>query len=221
MNIKKIYLPIVCWWLKTVKMVLPIKVVVLFCGFLLLFYAPNVIGRASELCSKAFTKKSIFTQYQFVKNPLSETLVTAFQTAEQLKYFDSKKQAKEFRKGMEQTIQWIENPADPQKLSQYTTVTLKQLVNKLSQIMKFNEQLSSEEVIYFKQTTQAVLAVFSKHIPIIIKEENPSQTDLPRINLILQSIVDFNLKDPRFSIYKIKRTIEGRYSLREFILCKP
>ena len=220
MNIKKIYLHIVCCWLKTVKRALPIKLVVLLFGFLLLFYVPNVLGKASELCSLAFSKKDIFTSYQFVKNPLSETIATAFQTAERLKYFDSKKQAKEFKKGMEQTIQWIENPVDPQKLSQYTTVTLKQLVNKLSQIMQFSEQLSSEEVIYFKQTTQAVLAVFSKHIPTMIREENPSQTDLPRINLILQSIVNFNLKEPRFSIYKIKRTIEGRYSLREFILCK-
>ena len=93
------------------------------------------------------------------------------------------------------------------------------LIYRTAEIMEFLKQSSPEEALYFSKVTQAIFSIFSKHLPVVLKQDL-QQVDWPRINLILQAVANFDSQNPRFSLYKVKRAIEGRYSLREFILCR-
>ena len=64
------------------------------------------------------------------------------------------------------------------------------------------------------------LSTFSQHIMAYLTHPKAERLDWPRMNLILKSISDFKDKPGVFSLYKIKRAIQGKYSLNEYINCK-
>ncbi|NJL25465.1 MAG: hypothetical protein HC902_10020 [Calothrix sp. SM1_5_4] len=77
-----------------------------------------------------------------------------------------------------------------------------------------------EDLPYFKKIHTAAIAAVTKHHREFTEEEHLNELDIARHMAILRSIADFNPSTPRFSLYKIKRAIEGRHSLREYIECK-
>ena len=86
--------------------------------------------------------------------------------------------------------------------------------------MKETPQNSSKDMNkYTNLIFQSVLVTFSKHVPAYLDTQF-SDKDWGRINLILRLISQFDPSKGHFSLYKIKRAIEGRYSIREYILCK-
>jgi hypothetical protein len=80
--------------------------------------------------------------------------------------------------------------------------------------------ISGPEQSYFADIYQAAFATVTKHQLQFARAKNTSSMDLPRHMLILKTIADTDPKELKFSAYKIKRAIEGRHSLREYVNCK-
>lgn len=72
----------------------------------------------------------------------------------------------------------------------------------------------------FEQIRKAVLAALTKHQVVYAGSTSPGSLDIPRHAEILKSIADFDPNRSRYSFYKIKRAIEGRYALNEYITCR-
>ncbi|MDE0118404.1 MAG: hypothetical protein OXM55_00150 [Bdellovibrionales bacterium] len=176
---------------------------------------------AISLCGTVFIgREAFFTSYISLKNPLSQILVEGHQRLENLKWFGRQKHTMEFDKGLKEIVKLLEHSPAQQEQLRRAGISLEKLINKIPEIIAFTEQLPLEEAPYYRDITKAVLATFSKHLPAALKKHDSNQIDWPRINLILKNIAAFDKQNPRSSLFKIKRAIEGRYSLREFILCR-
>ena len=179
-------------------------------------------AKLSLLCSRGFLKRETasFSVEEF-NNPISKVLIKGHQTAKRSQIFDNKKQIREFEKGLKDMLDFLERvpTQKEQMILKKLEVSLEASVNKIPEIMEFVQGLHPVEALYFKKIARAVLAVFSKHMPTMLREDT-SRAGWSRMNFILKSIVAFDVQRPRFSLYKIKRAIERWYSLKEFILCR-
>jgi hypothetical protein len=82
------------------------------------------------------------------------------------------------------------------------------------------KDMTPAEAAYFKPVLAAVTAALGKHQNVFARERHLKHLDVPRHMAILSAIAEFDEQRPRFALYKIKRTIEGRHSLREYIDCR-
>lgn len=89
----------------------------------------------------------------------------------------------------------------------------------LPTVEKAFDAFSEEEKSDFAPILDAVKSALTKHQKQFENEHNWKKLDVARHMLILKSIAEFDPQKPKFSLYKIKRSIEGRHSLREYILC--
>lgn len=80
--------------------------------------------------------------------------------------------------------------------------------------------LPSGERGYFAKIQQAVEAALGKHHQIFMNESQWRKLDLQRHFAILKAIADFSPSEAHFSLYRIKRAIEGRHSLNDYIHCR-
>lgn len=71
-----------------------------------------------------------------------------------------------------------------------------------------------------RQLYAAAQAAVGKHHDIYTRARSVQNLDIGRHMEILRNIAEFNLGRPLFSLYKIKRAIEGRYSLKDYIECR-
>jgi hypothetical protein len=78
---------------------------------------------------------------------------------------------------------------------------------------------SSLKKMYLNSIRQALWAAVTVHTHELI-DAKTTDRDFARYFRILSSIQEFNSAKPEFSLYKIKRAIEGRHSISEFIHCK-
>lgn len=93
---------------------------------------------------------------------------------------------------------------------------------KIPEIYEFIQKpnvISKEQEYNNRIIFEAILVTYLKHIPTFL-DSHISNKDWARINHILYTIGEFNSKKGNFSLYRIKKSIEGRYSLKEYILCK-
>ncbi len=167
-----------------------------------------------SFCKSVFSSEESYFSTNH-KDPLFNTLISCHLSAKQ--WFDNKKQIKMSEQGLKEMVKLLES-GRAGELNQLK-VSVESLIQKTSEIMQSLEKMPAQEALVFRKTALGVLTLFSKHIPVLLKED-PGRMDWPRINLIAKQIADFDPNNPRFSLYKIKRTIEGRYSLKEFILCR-
>lgn len=89
-----------------------------------------------------------------------------------------------------------------------------------TQVDAIEKYVKSTDFPAATEILQAVKATFTKHHDVFKDTKVWSKLDVARHYAILQAIGDFNETKPRFSLYKIKRAIEGRHSLSEYINCK-
>lgn len=198
-----------------------------FMFFLLIYVYPAFGKGVRTACKNAFMDQSFVFDTAEFKNPLSKVLIQGHQQARDLKFLQSlkvlrkKKQNKMFDRGLREMLKFLErSPKNKEaEVLRRLDVSMEDAINNVSKIMEFVESLPEGEALYYRKTAQAVLAVFSKYVPIMLQQP-PSALDIPRMSLILKDIANFDPQRPRYSLYKIKRSIEGRYSMREFVLCK-
>lgn len=79
-------------------------------------------------------------------------------------------------------------------------------------------QIASDQV-YLKSIFATVWASLTVHTHEILTASKSKKTDFPRYFKILKSIIEFDENTPVFSLYKIKRAIEGKFSIQEYIDC--
>lgn len=79
-------------------------------------------------------------------------------------------------------------------------------------------QIASDQV-YLKSIFATVWASLTVHTHEILAASKSKKIDFPRYFKILKSISEFDENTPVFSLYKIKRAIEGRFSIQEYIDC--
>lgn len=91
--------------------------------------------------------------------------------------------------------------------------------DRLPQIRQALIDMPIAERDYFLHIYEAILSSVVNY-PRVLLGQTHERWDWSRFALIYQSIQEFDHESPKFSLYKIKRTIEGRYSLREFISCR-
>ena len=183
-------------------------------------YTYSSSAQVSSFCNRVFfnRKASVFAGVES-NNLLAQ--IKGLRMSEESHRFDNRKQIREFEKGLMEMKEFLERSPThkEQDVLRRLGVSIEQPISKIPEIMEFVQTVDPTKGPYFGQIAQAVLAVFSKHIPTILKED-ASQTDWSRMNNILRTIAAFDRQRPQFSLYKIKRAIEGRYSLKEFILCR-
>lgn len=73
---------------------------------------------------------------------------------------------------------------------------------------------------YFKKIYAAIWSLMTHHLDIFIKGSQVQSLDLGRYEQILTALSVYDSSNVAFSLYKVKRAIEGRFSLKEFTLCK-
>lgn len=80
------------------------------------------------------------------------------------------------------------------------------------------DQIASDQV-YLTKIFATVWASLTVHTHEILTASKSKKTDFPRYFKILKTITEFDENAPVFSFYKIKRAIEGRFSIQEYIDC--
>lgn len=98
--------------------------------------------------------------------------------------------------------------ADPQATLKYGQLGL--AAEQLPVIREAALQSPAAEKVYFTSIYKAALAAVLKH----------AQNQVTRQDRIFDLIRGFDASEPKFSFYKIKREIEARYSLQDFIDCR-
>lgn len=81
-----------------------------------------------------------------------------------------------------------------------------------------NLELNAAKKHYFKEVYAGVWATLLMHSHEMI-DAKKSDNDFGRYFKILKEIQDFNSNNVEFSLYRIRRAIEGKYSLKEFNNC--
>jgi hypothetical protein len=98
---------------------------------------------------------------------------------------------------------------------------LKKAVEKLPAVFEAYASLETadKKSRYFKQAYEAIWATLSVHSHEIMDARSKT-VDYRRYFQILRTISEFDAGRPKFSFYKVRRAIEGRFSLAEFVRCK-
>lgn len=72
---------------------------------------------------------------------------------------------------------------------------------------------------YMEKIYRAAWAALTRHQRVYVEAKDSTHLDFKRHLAILRRIAGFDPAKPLFSMYQIKRTIEGRYSLVEYANC--
>ena len=198
-------------------------------SFILIIFFYTFSVQANPLCSQFLFNSEKKESPISNRNKASDThghsatiLFQIYEIAKRSNVFDNKKQQKKFEEDLKKVSEFLDrSPTHKEQLTlNKLDYPIENYIKKALEIITFFESLQKSDALIFRKTIQAILAVFTKHIPTVLEEDSIDKIDWPRMNLILKTIADFDNQKPKFSIYKIKRSIEGRYSLREFILCR-
>lgn len=98
---------------------------------------------------------------------------------------------------------------------------LEKAVAKLPEIQLAFQSLeqADRKAKYFKQAYEVIWATLSVHSHEIMDAKTKTM-DYRRFFTILRAIEDFDSEKAEFSFYKIRRAVEGRFSVSEFVRCK-
>ena len=192
--------------------------------FSVIFYSCAGFADLSSFCRRLWFSSSPpslnLETRQTHTNPLTNVFIEALLEAEQRGWLPSRPdETEDFQKGAEDMISFLEKEAGAREQTALTQreIPLKPAMEKLPLIMKsLEDPAESPSTAYFEETALAVLALFSKHLPSLLRVADPYHSGYGKINPILKTIARFNPKRPRFSLYKIKRSVERYFSLKEF-----
>lgn len=89
------------------------------------------------------------------------------------------------------------------------------------QIRQFIEaQNASPKKIYYLSIFEAIISLYTSHLTLFLTDRQHNKLDLARYREILERVRNFDQEpNSEFSLYQIKRAIEGRFALQEFVDC--
>ena len=194
---------------------------------LVLIFPLQGMSKKSTSCPQAFvSRKSPLKRYleRDLKNLFSQVVFESYREAEKANWIGRKKHHKVLEQALSDFIEFLERAPTKREQRGLTALSaefFEEGLRKMPGMVEFANTVSKDKAPYVQKIVQSVFTTFGKHIPKALTEGKIyEEIDWPRINLILQSIAEFDRNKPEFSLYKIKRAIEGRYSLREYILCR-
>ncbi|HMN66985.1 MAG TPA: hypothetical protein PKC28_00450 [Bdellovibrionales bacterium] len=82
-------------------------------------------------------------------------------------------------------------------------------------------RITGPEQKYFNRIGAGVVAALGKMQLEYVKENHLDELNVPRHREILRMIAEFDSTKPKWSLYRIKRAIEGSYDLAEYSDCLP
>lgn len=177
------------------------------------------------LCSPIFTPaaKANLSCEQLVKNSSSPLVYFSLWKSSSNKF--PRRLKNRFSEAMEHLeedlTQLIEKDVSELSKNMMVLNALKDVDQKLPEVLNALKVLKSEaKGSYFGQIENAIWALLSVHAHEVIELKSMSDQKLGRFLKILKSLSEFDPSNPQFSLYKFKRTIEGEFSLRDFIRCR-
>lgn len=175
-------------------------------------------GVRPELCRDVFlettNKSTDFSGAHARKKAFDYTVALELELAAALQILP-KAHAKELKKAFEKLKA---SRLEVSHLHEWGTL-LRSAVEQLPKIRLFIDKSSRLQRKYFVLIYAASLSAVIK-FPQVYFKNHSGERDWARYAKILKSVTDFNAETGKFSLYKIKRSIEGRYSMREFIRCR-
>ena len=192
----------------------------------LFLFSPFQKAQAFPTCKKAFVKKEsrLLRDYPLadLKNPLASSLLKGYTEAQKIHWIGRKKEVKEFEGGIARAVEFLENEYREENFSIAAfPELLAQGIRAVPKIVEFANEISGEEAFYSHLGVQAIFAFFGKHIPTALKMKDQKQVEWAKINSVLKLIAGFDTEDkPKFTLHKIKDTVEQWDSFVEFILCR-
>lgn len=188
----------------------------------------NPIANASIKCFNIFkTKKVIYSLNK--DSPLTSSyskliLKKVYQQLPLLEGIElTYKETQNYTLQLEQLIQLLEKNSNQTEkrlelLDSYLTPALK----KLPKIISFvkSESALKHESLDTQTILRLTLSTLSLHLYTYLTQPKIKNLDWPRLRTILESVSNFDSKQPAFSLYKIYRSVREKYSIEEYINCK-
>ena len=129
-----------------------------------------------------------------------------------------------FQKRLEETIHYIENSKEESLKNRldFMEPHFSSAVEAFPLILSFINQggTAQYKALGEKSLIQLLLSALSRHTLAYLRHPQAEKLDWPRINLILNHISEFKEKPNVWTLYKIKRAVLQKYSLKEYINCK-
>ena len=136
----------------------------------------------------------------------------------------SKKEIANYKQGFESSITQIESFFKGSSTAQWDFIGAHWLsaVEAFPMIVSFinSNKTFKYESLDTKTIIKIILATFNQHTVAYLTHPETESLDWPRFLSILKSISYFKNNSNVFSLYKIKRAVQGKYSVNEYIHCK-
>lgn len=129
---------------------------------------------------------------------------------------------KSIEKKLEKLSKQLENAPSSEKKSHLLALISKwdSSLSRLPDMLKAYENIDEEQKPYFLNILRAAISTVTSHMVQLLQESSLQKTDFAQFHHILDEMSRFNLEKPRVSFYRIKKKIEARFSLREYINCR-
>lgn len=178
--------------------------------------APNGFAAGPEpgSCSSVFLSDSVESKRLVDFDDVARRLTGELEAALSSKLIS----ADQFREFGRVLGEWKGKPLKLTDMKDWSDTLLK-AESRLPQMRSAIERMEAHETAYFVEIYQASLSAVLKHAQIILRDPG-HHWDWSRYAQILSSISRFDSENAKFSFFKVKRSVEGRYSIREFIRCR-
>lgn len=200
--------------------------VLILIGF---FYCSSEGQTVLDKCFKSFRSRPVkynLSESTDLRSPYSRELFSFVYS--KLPFLEgtvlSHREAKFFTSRFEKLIEHIESSSDLNVKSRLDLMNSRwsDAVEAFPMIISFinsgntngNESLDTNTIV------KLILSALGHHTMAYLTHPKAENLDWSRMSLILRSISEFKNNPSVFSLYRIKRAIEGKYSLNEYILCK-
>lgn len=134
----------------------------------------------------------------------------------------TKKQVKRWEGAMSHLLEDLEGVDSSQKSSKDFQIKTEweRAVKRMPEVIRAWEQLKPNvaKKHYFKEIYAAIWATLLMHSHEMVDAQK-NDKDFGRYLKILREIQSFSSDNAAFSFYRVRRAIEGRYSLKEFVNC--
>jgi|GEM_PF-4565658 hypothetical protein len=140
---------------------------------------------------------------------------------EQQKQVFSPKQQKTWQEALDHLIEDLEQVnGKSSKKDQILKNEILASLEKLPLMLEAWKRLqTADKGGYFKEAYAGVWATLTAHSHEMLEAQGKDK-DYPRLFAILKEINQFDPQKEKFSFYKIRRAIQGRFSMKEYVNCR-
>lgn len=168
-----------------------------------------------------FSIRAYGTCDDFLEGPQASSLSEIIDQWEEQKLNFSRRQVKVWSEALEHLVEDLKEIGSKSSAKdQLIKTEFEKATLKLSEIHESYRSLQEKDkkAGYFKEAFSLVWAALSVHSHELVEAKSKDK-DYSRYFKVLKTISEFDSARPEFSFYKIRRAVEGRFSLKEFVNC--